>query len=242
MTKMLPKPQSLRSPAWRLNLALEPGLDIEDIECPYVLKLHAYLGEATRSVSSPSDIEEAYLLYYLPQSRAIMSSLILAGADTSTISGYTGANEEVVILYSKLFFDMSVFPNKLVIKDYVDSLPESSPVDKNYKALMRVALSLGDRYIAWKMSLPISEELDTNTINKELLEDSYWRAREHKPFSIEDPRSKESKSWIPQVLRSIDSIAASRSGGELSIETLKLKLIKTDSTVPRANIVNDLKG
>ena len=242
MGTTLPKPKSLRSPCWRLQICLSTDVDIESYGCPYITKLYSYLYGEDSDASSLKDVEEAYLLYYLPQSRAILSSLILANADTTAISSYTGSSEDVVIAFSKLFFDVSVFPNKLVIKDYVDSLPEATSIDKNYKALMRVAISLGSRYIAWKMSLPIEDELDINKVHTAMLEDSYWRAREHKPFNIDDSKAKESKSWVPQVLRAIDSIASSKSGGELSVETLRLKLIKTDSTVQRASIASDLKG
>lgn len=237
---MLPKPKSLRSPSWRLDQCLSFSGPAEDIDCPYTRKLYEYLKED--GTEDHIEIAEAYLLYYLPQSRAIMSSLLLAGCDTVTASEYIQTSEDVVVAYSKLFFDLSVFPNKLVIKDYVDSLPESCAASKNLKSLLRAALSLGSRYIAWKMSLNLGSELNVNDVNTTILEDSYWRAREHKPFNIDDPRAKESKSWTPQVLRAIDSVSGSRTGAELSIETLRLKLIKTDATTSRAALNEDIKG
>ena len=237
----LPKPKSLRSPSWRLDHCLYGGEESYLDDCPYLERLRAFLTDKEEP-SKDSILDEAYLLYYLPQSRAVLSSLLLAGADITSIAGYVDTQEETILVYSKLFFDTSVFPNKLVIKDYVDSLPELTSTQKHYKALMRAAISLGSRYIAWKMSLPIDSELDVNDINKNLLEDSYWRSREHKPFGIDDPRAKESKSWIPQVLRTVDAITGSRTGGELSIETLRLKLIKTDSTVSKAVLSEDIKG
>lgn len=237
----LPKPKSLRSPSWRLDQCLDHGEEFSTDECPYKERLRSFLS-ADEGAPDDQILDEAYLLYYLPQSRAVLSSLLLAGADITSIAGYIGTHEDTVLVYSKLFFDTSVFPNKLVIKDYVDSLPESTTTQKHYKALMRAAISLGSRYIAWKMSLPIASELDVNEINKNLLEDSYWRSREHKPFGIDDPRAKESKSWIPQVLRTVDAITGSRTGGELSIETLRLKLVKTDSTISKAILSEDIKG
>ena len=237
----LPKPKSLRSPSWRLDQCLGTGEELIQGECPYIDRLSKSLSNSSCDVEDKV-LDEAYLLYYLPQSRAILSSLLLAGADITSIASYISTDEEVILAYSKLFFDTSVFPNRLVIKDYVDSLPETNSVSKHYKALMRAAISLGSRYIAWKMSLPIDSELDLNDINKNLLEDSYWRSREHKPFGVDDPRSKESKSWIPQVLRTVDAITGSRAGGELSIETLRLKLVKTDSTISKAVLSEDIKG
>ena len=237
----LPKPKYLRSPSWRLDECLSYSGNEEEIDCAYIKGLYRHLN-TNNSSDDFNPIAEAYLLYYLPQSRAILSSLLLAGCDTVTISEYIEAKEEVIVAYSKLFFDISVFPNKLIIKDYVDSLPESTATSKNYKSLLRAALSLGSRYIAWKMSLNIHSELDVNDINANILEDSYWRAREHKPFNIDDPRAKESKSWAPQVLRAVGSITGSRSEAELSVETLRLKLIKTDATVSKAALQEDIKG
>lgn len=237
---ILPKPRSLKSPSWRLDacLSAEDGLGIED--CSYTTRLYSYLN--LEAEDSCPIIEEAYLLYYLPQSRAILSSLLLANCDAVSIAGYIQTSEEVVDAYGKLFFDTSVFPNKLVMKDYVDTLPEHTAYNKHSKALMRAALSLGSRYVAWKMSLSLDTELESNEVTKQLLEDSYWRAREHKPFSIDDPRAKESRSWTPQVLRTLDAINGSRIESELSVESLKLKLVKTDSTLPRAALSEDIKG
>jgi hypothetical protein len=236
----LPKPRSLKSPSWRLELCLEStSLDSEH-NCPYIRDLHSYIHSPKSEVCEA--LQEAYLMYYIPQSRAVLSSLLLSGVDIVTIAGYIDAAEEVVMYYSKLFFDTSVFPNKLVVKSYVDTLPESTPTQKNYKSLMRAAISLGDRYIAWKMSLPIQDDLEPDEVTKALLEDSYWRSREHKPFSVDDSRAKESKSWVPQVMRTLDSMSGSRAGGELSLDTLRLKLVKADSTVTRAELAADIKG
>lgn len=236
----LPKPRSLKSPSWRLELCLEStSLDSEQ-NCPYISDLHSYIHSPQSEVCEA--LQEAYLMYYIPQSRAVLSSLLLSGVDIVTIAGYIDAAEEVVMYYSKLFFDTSVFPNKLVVKSYVDTLPESTPTQKNYKSLMRAAISLGDRYIAWKMSLPIQDDLEPDEVTKALLEDSYWRSREHKPFSVDDSRAKESKSWVPQVMRTLDSMSGSRAGGELSLDTLRLKLVKADSTVTRAELAADIKG
>lgn len=207
--------------------------------CKYIEDLKSYLKDP---LEAGEVVSQAYMMYYLPQSRAIMTSLIVASTDSVSIAKYIDSSEEVVIHFSKLFFDMSVFPNKLVIKEYIDSLPENNSSQKNHKSLLRAAYSLGDRYVAWKMSLTLDDELDCSDINKNLLEDSYWRSREHKPFSIDDPKAKESKSWIPQVLRTVDSITASKVGGEISLDTLRLKLVKSDSTLSKNSLDGELKG
>ena len=234
---ILPKPPSLKSPSWRLDLCLSEAS--EEIACPYVQDLMTFLNNPSEA---KAEVAQAYTLYYLPQARSILTSLIVSGSDSVSIANYIESSEEVVLYFSKLFFDMSVFTNRLIIKEYIDSLPEGGAAHKNHKSLLRAAYTLGPRYVAWKMSLAIEDELDCNDINKNLLEDSYWRSREHKPFSIDDPRAKESKSWVPQVLRTVDSISASKVTGEVTLDTLRLKLVKTDSTLSKGALAGDIKG
>lgn len=242
---MLPKPNSLRSPAWRLELCLkrltENKAEQPATGCAYQEEMLSFLRGGVEYLGNP-DLEEAYLMYYLPQSRAILSSLLVSEADAPKIAEYIDSREGAILYFSKLFFDVSVFPNKLVMKDYIDSLPERTAVDKNYKSLLRSAFSLGGRYIAWKMSLSVTDQLLPQDINNEILEDAYWRAREHKPFSIDDNRAKESRAWVPQVLRTLDSMNAQQVGGELAVESLRLKLVKTDTTVSVKDISSEIRG
>ena len=240
---MLPRPTFIKSPAWRLDLCLKAvrsGSPVENT-CEYMRSMYQLL-EGGDDYTPNSDLEEAYLMYYLPQSRSILSSLLISGADAPQVSQYIGSSEGSVLYFSKLFFDTSVFPNKLIMKDYIDSLPETNSVEVNYKALMRSGFSLGDRYIAWKMSLNLPEQLLPQDINSDILEDAYWRAREHKPFSIDSNKAKESRSWVPQVLRTLDSIATQQTGGELSVESLRLRLVKTDTTVSIKDMSSEVRG
>ena len=240
---MLPRPTFIKSPAWRLDLCLKAVRSGNTVEgsCEYTDSMYKFLNSAKDYIPNP-ELEEAYLMYYLPQSRSILSSLLVSGADSPRIAQYIDSSEGSIVYFSKLFFDTSVFPNKLVMKDFIDSLPETNSVEVNYKALMRSAFSLGDRYIAWKMSLNLCDQMLTQDINNDILEDAYWRAREHKPFSIDSNKAKESRSWVPQVLRTLDSIATQQTGGELSVESLRLKLVKTDTTVNIKDISSEVRG
>lgn len=233
----LPNLPKIKTPSWRHDLATRLGNDgVSD---------DAYVQALINYMKSPDDsphIAEAHLLFILPQSRSVLSSLLLAGADCPKIATYIGSTEETVLAFSKLFFDISVFPNRLVTKDYIDSLPESTPTQKNHKALLRSAYSLGDRYIAWKMSLNVEDSLSPEVVNTSLLEDSYWRSREHKPYSIDDPRAKESKTWIPQALRTLSEVTGSKLSGEQGIDALRLRLVKVDNTVSKDSLLEDIKG
>ena len=238
--RSLPKPNAVKSPAWRLEEALNPSLDQSALD-------DSYLEQAIKLVTSKpvsKSLEEAYLLYYLPQSKAIMNSLLVSDITASKLAECLGTNDEVVITYSKIFFDKSVFPNRLVLKEYIDMLPELNPADVNYKALMRSSYSLGYEYILWKMSLSSnsSEGIDIKDLATGIVSDSYWRAREHKSFSITDSRCKESRSWIPSVIKTMEMSNNLSTSGTGDIETLRLRLVKTDTTVSIEDLSEEIKG
>jgi len=240
MERSLPKPNVLKSPSWRLEEALNPSLSQEGRDDPYLMEASKLVTGAAISTS----LEEAYLIYYLPQSKAIMNSLLISDISASKLAECLGTNDEVVITYSKIFFDKSVFPNRLILKEYIDMLPEGNLRDSNYKALMRSSYSLGYDYIIWKMSLEIGEgsDVDIQNLATGIVSDSYWRAREHKSFSITDARCKESRSWIPSVIKTMEMSNNLSTGGTGDIETLRLRLVKSDTTVSIDDLSEEIKG
>jgi hypothetical protein len=240
MDRSLPKPSVLKSPAWRLEEALKPTISLEGLE-------DSFLEEAVKLVTGEeisNYLEEAYLLYYLPQSKAIMNSLLISDITASRLASCLGTTVEVIVAYSKTFFDKSVFPNRLIIKEFIDMLPEVTPHELNYKALMRSSYSLGCEYILWKMSLNSEDgrDMDIKALAEGIVGDSYWRTREHKSFSITDSRCKESRSWVPSVIKSLEMCNNLSSGGTGDVETLRLRLVKADTTVSVEDLSEEIKG
>ena len=86
---MLPRPTFIKSPAWRLDLCLKAirSGNHPSTTCEYVDSMYQFL-EGGDNYSPNSELEEAYLMYYLPQSRSILSSLLISGADAPKISQY----------------------------------------------------------------------------------------------------------------------------------------------------------
>ena len=239
MGKALPKPKVLKSPSWRLEMSLKESCT-EELEDSYLQEACNLVGGEVVSTS----VQEAYLLYYLPQSRTIMNSLMISDATLSDLAISVGASEEVLVAYSKIFFDKSVFPNRLVLKEFIDMLPEHTSIEVNYKALMRASFSLGYEYILWKMSLDLNTSANPNLdkLAYGILKDGYWRSREHKGFSIQDSRCKESRSWIPSVLKTMEMTKNLSPSGDSDIETLRLKLVKADTTVSIEDFSDEIKG
>ena len=236
------KPMPIKSPAWRLEEAkaiLESGSPEASTSCSYIKEAIALLGGRSKSVP----MQTAYLMYRLPEARATISSLLLNDPPIDQIAASIQSDSDTVLFYSKIFFDTSVFPNRLVLKEFLNVLPERTPAEAHFKTMLQSAYNLGADYIVWKKGLITSEDPDLTTVTTNLLLDSYWRAREHKAFSLDSSATRESRAWLPQVLRSIDATKNIGNAGESNIETLRLKLVKQDTTVSLSALkAEDIKG
>ena len=122
----------IKSPAWRLEDAkrLTATSDIRDsIDCIYTASMLSFLeGEDVCS-----SLQEAYLLYSLPESKAILSALLVNDTPIERIAEATQCTQQTVVYFSKIFFDTSVFLNRLILKEFINILPERDPIETQYK-------------------------------------------------------------------------------------------------------------
>jgi hypothetical protein len=232
-----PKLSKVKSPQWRLAKATVVSEDSED--CPYIAKLKLLLaGEVQEDY-----IQEAYQLFAIPSSRAIIDAVLVGEPELRTLAVALGTTELCLDFYAKCFFDTSVFSNKLILREFILSRPENTTWEREYKNLLKSSFTLGYKYILWRNSLDGIEGLyDAKEMSSTMMRDSYWRSREHVPFSISSDVAKESKSWIPQALRAIDKKLETDNSTTGAHELLRLKLVKDDITVSRESFPHDLKG
>lgn len=235
----LPRLPKLKSPQWRLASAMASADSHVYGKCDYIDSLvNLLLGQGIIPY-----VEEAYLLYTLPHSRTIVDSLLLTSPPIAPVAKALGTSEQCIEFYSKCFFDTAVFPNKLLLREYVLSRPESTPEERTYKASLQAAYSLGYKYILWRNSMDSDPGLyDPKEMSDTMLKDAYWRSREHLPFGIGSDVAKESKSWAPQALRAVDKKLAEANTTSGASELLRLRLVKVDTTVARDKFMGDIKG
>jgi hypothetical protein len=117
------------------------------------------------------------------------------------------------------------------LKEFLNILPERDVVETHYKSLLQSAYNLGMEYVVWKKGLTTTASPDLIDMTTNLVLDSYWRAREHKAFPIDSSAARESRAWMPQVLRTIEASKGAGNTGESAVELLRLKLVKQDTTV-----------
>ena len=171
----------------------------------------------------------ASVLDKIPYARAVMRSLIMSRAPSDAFMASTEVADDIIHAYSRLFFDIGVFPNRLIKIAYVRQLPSDTEESKFERDMLMWGLHLGWEYIVWKISGG-RLSMSSSEVLRHILSDSLWRSREHVFSSIVDPKSKESRAWIPQALRAaelMDKIAPNRVN---SLEELRIRLLGVDTT------------
>jgi len=178
----------------------------------------------------PESVEQAYLLHTIPFARSTMRGFLLCSAPILAIEAATEVPEDVIHAYSRLFFDPGVFPNRLIKIAYAQQLMCDTDEEKFERDMMVWGLQLGWEYLVWKVTggrvtMPAADAVHY------LLTDSLWRSREHIFSSITDAKAKESRAWIPQVLRSAELLDKLGRDNSNPIESLKIHLVGNDETL-----------
>jgi hypothetical protein len=206
---------SLSSPSHRYNSVVtyisKPGFsrirkhpsDYTDYQMSLV---YIHKGESN---SLSEYVEEALCLFKVPACRAVMDGLCMSGAETDKIAAVALCDTQVAEAYSDLFFDASVFSNRLLRIAYIRSLAVDTEPARFRKSMISWGYHLGADYIAWKIGARDSIVVKTPEESvSDVLNDASWRSREHMLSDITDSPTKESKAWIPQVLKSAEVLKA----------------------------------
>ena len=93
----------------------------------------------------------AYLINSLPFARATLRAFLLASAPIPAIEKATEVNEATLHAFSKLFFDPSVFPNRLVKIAFAQQLPTETEEEQFERDMTIWGMQLGWEYLTWKV-------------------------------------------------------------------------------------------
>lgn len=185
-------------------------------------------------------VEEALYLFKVPSCRAIMDGLCMSGADPIRISQIIQCPHQTAEAYCDLFFDCEVFSNRLFKIAYMRSLPSTTESDKFRKSMVTWGYHLGCDYISWKIGAKESIVIKTPEESvSDALNDASWRSREHMLSDITESPTRESRAWIPQVLKSAEVLKAFGSEKPVTdaLKDLVFDLQGTDETLT----INDLE-
>ena len=180
----------------------------------------------------------AALLDKIPYARAVMRAFLFCRTPLAAFLVATEATEEVIHAYGSLFFDVGVFPNRLIKSAYVQQLPDGTNATKYEKDLLTWGLQLGWEYLIWKVTggkitMPAQEAL------QHIMTDALWRSREHIFNSLDDKRTREARAWIPQALKTAEALSKTDSGRVNSLEELRIRLVGIDTTLSEEDVDSD---
>ena len=203
----------------------------------YMVDLYALL--AGNPDDASEDSYQAYLLNCIPYARAVMRAFLFSKAPLDAFITATEVDEGVINAYKCLFFDPGVFPNRLIKVAYVRQLPVDTAEQKFERDMMMWGLQMGWEYLVWKVTggrikMAVPEAL------QHILTDSLWRSREHIFNGIMDQRSKESRAWIPQMIKVAEMVEKYNPDRIDSLEELRVKLIGVDNTTSVTEIEGEI--
>jgi hypothetical protein len=211
-TKRVPVPK-LSSPAHRYSKVLDfinlPDFEQEKDTPNSFSKAQDSLVEMCRGSNKPlpNCVSSAYLIYSIPTSKSILEGLLISEETPEVIASITGTTTSCIEYYSDLFFDTEVFYNRLMVVAYIRGLPANTPTETFHKQIISWGYYLGSSYIAWKIGAKgsIIEKSPEESV-AEVLTDATWRSKEHFLSDITESPTKEARSWIPQVLKSAETL------------------------------------
>lgn len=175
-------------------------------------------------------VQKAALLYSIPACKALLNGFLISEEAHAVVSGLIGESTDVVTAYSHLYFDTSVFFNDLLKVAYIRSLRADTEEEVFEKQVLSWGHYLGAKYIAWKIGSKTSSDILPSQAVKKVLDDSIWRSSEHALEDITSKKARESRAWVPQVLKSAELLnnIETTSGMENALSELKIKL-KSDA-------------
>ena len=188
-------------------------------------------------------LKKACFLYNVPACRAILNGLLISKENPVSIASLINEDPGVISAYAHLFFDISVFFNDLLIVAYIRGLSNSTEEETFEKKVVSWGHYLGAKYIAWKIGSKTKTDILPSQAVKKVLDDSIWRSSEHALEDISSTKAKESRAWIPQVLKSAELLNTieTTSGMENVLSELKIKL-SSEETDYDSILPEEIKG
>ena len=171
----------------------------------------------------------AYLMDQVPYARSVTKALLLCKAPVDAFVKTLEMQEDTILAYSKLFFDVGVFPNRLFKDVYVRQLPEGNSEEKFERDMMLWGMQLGWKYLLWKVAGSACPP-DASEALRGMLTDSVWRSREHVLSSATDQRAAAARAWMPQALKAVEISEKISPNRVNSLEELRIRLVGADTT------------
>lgn len=178
-------------------------------------------------------VAEAYDLHQVEAHRSVLDAFLVASATPQLIETVLGVKAEVIGAYTYLFFDKSVFRNRLELLSYAASYPGESHAQE----LIRAAVNVGLEYLLWAYGRG-DVQVDARTIIRHTMAEAYYRGMAHRGNALTSGITRESHKWWAtavknaELLERIDPRAEKHAFEEIRIQLEKADTTYTTETAP----------
>lgn len=162
-------------------------------------------------------VKYAYELFLNEEHRAVLDAFLLADTASDVVSRVLTIPAEVLRAYSYLFFDASLFRNRLEKISYASDYEGTAYA----KELLRTGVMVGSDYLVWTYGG--KEEVDARRVVRHTMVDSFFRGMSHKGNSLTSNVTREAQKWWAtaiknaEILERIDPRATKQAYEELRI-------------------------
>lgn len=173
-----------------------------------------------------SDVGDAYDLYSDAEHRAAVEAFLLAGATPATIERVLSIPQTVTEMYRHIFFDQTVFRNKLEVLAYAADFDGSTYA----REVLKAAVTVGLEYLLWVYGSP-DVQVDARQVIRHTMAEAYYRGMAHRGNSLTSGVSKEAHRWWSTAVKNAELLERIDPRAEKqAFEEIRIQLEKCDDT------------
>jgi hypothetical protein len=182
------------------------------------------------SKTTPPEVRYAHTLFSDKWQREVIEAFLLAGASPTVINDVLGIPTEVTDVYSRVYFDIDVFRNRLDVEAYARRYPEFHD-DGFGKQLKCAAVDLGLNYLCATYGKG-SYKLPHVDILEDVISQSFVFSKIAYTSQRTGAAAKEARQWSANLVNTIRALPEIRDSirGDVNELRIKLKLVQDKPT------------
>lgn len=181
----------------------------------------------------PNEIAYAYRLFSDNYQREVMEAFLIAGAQPSVLEEIFDIPKPVTEAFATLFFDVSVFVNRLELESYVRYYAEDEEEGDWARALKQSALEQGLEYLRVSFGRD-RVAVDPKAVVDDMLRQSFMFMKVASMHPLDSQKAKEARQWTGTLMDAMKNQYDMLQGRDTSNEGLlvRLEMVQYDDETP----------
>lgn len=224
--------QMLRPPD-HYAISIERGVERKEIVVGNIARVlrrsHYYYAAMLLQMDAPmpDGFVRAVRIHSSPVKREIVEAFIIARADDNTFRDILLMDREIIANYKELFFDMSVFEDRLDIDDYVRTYSDAHGGSAWGQEIKTAAIDMGLEYLKVKYSHGTYDVPPAIALRASITQ-GYMLSRAAQMVGIDSNVAREARGWMTTLGKNITILPDVRE--ETANKALDLRIALTQDT------------